>query len=444
LTGGSNQGGDGKLTAVTVGEATARIWGMTSAQRLSRIYGRVGLAEATAPSGQDVVVVDAGWVFDESLIRALAGRPNVALVDDAGRVVAYNLPRDRAAAGLAPLAEGKDLSAVLGDAPRLTAMELGSAYNSELRKREPPVLERLTPDTVDAVEKRLFKGSYKGVTDLVTKYVWPAPARVVTRWCALAKLTPNMVTFASFLMVLAAFWLFWTGHYGWGLVCAWIMTFLDTVDGKLARVTLTSSKWGNVFDHSIDLIHPPFWWWAWYVGLGVLGFRRALRTAAVGRHRRRLCGSAGGGGDLPGPLQGGNARLAAVRQLLSADHRAPQPEPAVPDRHDPGRAPGRRLHPGGRLDGDLPGGARRADPAGPDRAQGLGHVLAVALMKVGVVHNPRSHANMGRDAEYWAPDDVMLVKPATIEALEVDLRAFAARGSSCWSSMAATAPSATC
>jgi phosphatidylglycerophosphate synthase len=272
LTGGSNQGGDGKLTAVTVGEATARIWGMTSAQRLSRIYGRVGLAEATSPSGQDVVVVDAGWVFDESLIRALAGRPNVALIDGEGRVVAYNLPRDRATAGMAALAEGKDLSAVLGDAPRLTAMELGSAYNSELRKREPPVLERLTPDTVDAVEKRLFKGSYKGVTDLVTKYVWPAPARVVTRWCALAKLTPNMVTFASFLMVLAAFWLFWTGHYGWGLVCAWIMTFLDTVDGKLARVTLTSSKWGNVFDHSIDLIHPPFWWWAWYVGLGVLGF----------------------------------------------------------------------------------------------------------------------------------------------------------------------------
>jgi len=271
LTGGSNQGGDGKLTAVTVGEATARIWGMTSAQRLSRIYRRVGLAEATAPSGQDVVVVDAGWVFDESLVRALAGRPNVALVDEAGRVVAYNLPRDRAAAGLAALAEGQDLSAVLGDAPRLTAMELGSAYNSELRKREPPVLERLTPDTVDAVEKRLFKGSYKGVTDLVTKYVWPAPARVVTRWCALAKLTPNMVTFASFLMVLAAFYLFWTGCYGWGLVCAWIMTFLDTVDGKLARVTLTSSKWGNVFDHSIDLIHPPFWWWAWYVGLGVLG-----------------------------------------------------------------------------------------------------------------------------------------------------------------------------
>ena len=49
-------------------------------------------------------------------------------------------------------------------------------------------------------------------------------------------------------------------------------------------------------------------------------------------------------------------------------------------------------------------------------------------MKVGVVHNPRSHANLRRSAESWAPDDVMLVRPATREALEVDLLAFAARG----------------
>ena len=77
---------------------------------------------------------------------------------------------------------------------------------------------------------------------------------------------------ASFLLVLAAFALFWTGHFGWGLVAAWGMTFLDTVDGKLARVTLTSSKMGNVFDHGIDLIHPPFWWWAWLAGVQASGF----------------------------------------------------------------------------------------------------------------------------------------------------------------------------
>ena len=46
------------------------------------------------------------------------------------------------------------------------------------------------------------------------------------------------------------------------------MTFLDTVDGKLARTTMTYSAWGNIYDHGIDLLHPPFWYIAWYVGLG--------------------------------------------------------------------------------------------------------------------------------------------------------------------------------
>jgi len=59
---------------------------------------------------------------------------------------------------------------------------------------------------------------------------------------------------------------FWQGQWFWAIPAAWLMTFLDTVDGKLARVTMTSSKWGEVYDHGIDLLHPPFWWWAWYVG----------------------------------------------------------------------------------------------------------------------------------------------------------------------------------
>ncbi len=49
------------------------------------------------------------------------------------------------------------------------------------------------------------------------------------------------------------------------------MTFLDTVDGKLARVTVTSSKFGHYFDHIIDLIHPPFWYLLWGMGLQQVG-----------------------------------------------------------------------------------------------------------------------------------------------------------------------------
>jgi phosphatidylglycerophosphate synthase len=65
--------------------------------------------------------------------------------------------------------------------------------------------------------------------------------------------------------------LFWRGHYWLGFLSGFIFMVLDTVDGKLARCTGASSKWGNVFDHGIDLIHPPFWYWAWQHGLAEYG-----------------------------------------------------------------------------------------------------------------------------------------------------------------------------
>ena len=121
---------------------------------------------------------------------------------------------------------------------------------------------------LDDIAWRMFMGTYKGATDVVTKHLWPIPAFYTTRFLAPLGVTPNMVTLVATASVFVAFWLFLEGHYGWGLAGAWLMTFLDTVDGKLARTTLTSSKWGDILDHGIDLIHPPFWYVAWALGLG--------------------------------------------------------------------------------------------------------------------------------------------------------------------------------
>jgi phosphatidylglycerophosphate synthase len=77
------------------------------------------------------------------------------------------------------------------------------------------------------------------------------------------------VTIIGLLLVILAGVLFAYGWYGWGLLAGWLMTFLDTVDGKLARVTVTSSKFGHYFDHITDLIHPPIWYILWGLGLGV-------------------------------------------------------------------------------------------------------------------------------------------------------------------------------
>ena len=251
-----------------VGQGTS-VWGMTSAERLARMSARIGITDvsawdSSAPESDTCFVISADHVYAQVLLADLAQQIGTILTTD-GRPVAAHVLADRAADVAQDIADGQ-----LSRATDLTTCEppeLSSAYDEKLRKREVPYVMPLTSDTERAVEQRTFDGSYKGVTDFVTLYCWPKPAIAVVRWCASAGITPNMVTSLSLVLVLAAMWLFWNGFFITGIIAAWLMTFLDTVDGKLARVTVTSTKFGNVFDHGIDLIHPPFWYWAWVVGV---------------------------------------------------------------------------------------------------------------------------------------------------------------------------------
>ena len=153
--------------------------------------------------------------------------------------------------------------------PRITPEELVPSYNSQLRKFDPAFVFAARPNQVAEAEKRIFSASYKGITDFITKHVFPAPALAVVRVLARWGVRPNTVTAISYALAAAVIWLFARGDFGLGLLCAWTMTFLDTVDGKLARVTLTSSRLGGFLDHALDLVHPPFWWWSFAVGLGL-------------------------------------------------------------------------------------------------------------------------------------------------------------------------------
>jgi phosphatidylglycerophosphate synthase len=252
---------------IFLNESDSVIWGLTPRARLERALHRIQArsGKSTPPVG---LVFRADMVFHENLVDALVRQPGRILVDGQNRPVAGH---GRNAAERAILAEAirkGRLSDMTSDFVVVDPAGLASTYDQALRRKGAPYLLSLETLSPAAIERRMYQESYKGVTDLVTKYLWPEPALLVTRLCARRDISPNMVTLVSFLCVVLATWLFAIGHFGAGLVAAWAMCFLDTVDGKLARCTLTSSKWGNVFDHGTDLIHPPFWYWAWYVGLG--------------------------------------------------------------------------------------------------------------------------------------------------------------------------------
>jgi phosphatidylglycerophosphate synthase len=261
-----------------VGDGEQFIWGMTTRQRLIKQFAGEGIAQVVTvkQAGQrngPVVFVNGDVVLDKPVIPALARRINLALLsDDDGeaRAVAINT-NGKNAAVVEKILAGEETP---DDLPLLvrSPAELDAAFWDKLRKNEVPYVLRVSPEKLQAIEWRMFMGTYKGATDFITKHVWPRPAFYVTRWIAPTSVTPNMVTTVSAVAVVLAFYWFWQGQYVLGIIAAWMMTFLDTVDGKLARTTLSASKWGDIFDHGIDLIHPPFWYYAWAVGLGTAGF----------------------------------------------------------------------------------------------------------------------------------------------------------------------------
>lgn len=254
------------VAGAIVGHSPLRIWSLASDERLRRQLGRAGASLDVAASSQ-VVLLRADWVYDDPLVRGLVGQQApCSMWTEEGQCVAIVVPPARIGEARAALAAGN----APDDLPRLAPAQVAGSYNDKLRKREPPFLLPLTAAQLPAIEARVFAGTYKGVTDFVT-LSWPRLVQAVTRVCTALRVTPNMVTSVSLVLTVLATWLFWHGHYGTGLVAAWLMAFLDSVDGKLARVTLTYTRFGDVFDHSIDLIHPPFWWWAWIVGLPAVG-----------------------------------------------------------------------------------------------------------------------------------------------------------------------------
>ena len=241
---------------------------MTGRARLARMLERSGgvtviAGEDELPAGAPVIFLRGDYLYDTRVLQAVTGMDGEFLLRQRDDDTAVAIRTSDHGAGIFNSDHYPDTLT------QTTIDDLVDPYNDKLKKYDPARVWRITPDNRQLLEQELFSGSYKGVTDLVTKWVWPLPARWATKICTVLRLKPNHVTLFSLVLAVLAGYAFWQGEFACGLALGWFMTFLDTVDGKLARVTLTSSRFGDLLDHGLDLVHPPFWYLAWGVGVAV-------------------------------------------------------------------------------------------------------------------------------------------------------------------------------
>ncbi len=251
------------------------LWGLTGRERLTRMLKAhegvdfiMGISEA--PANATILLLRADYLFDPRLLAPLLElQEDIALyASNSHQIVATKVKSAHAQQVLDELLEEVEIK-LLTELPAKQAASLIHAYDPSLLKYDPPEILPINQESKGRLENELFNGSYKGITDFITKWLWPVPARAAVKLCVHYNISANQVTVYSLFLAVFAGIAFWGGYLVTGLLLGWFMTFLDTVDGKLARVTNTSSKVGNILDHGLDLIHPPLWYLAW--GTGIAG-----------------------------------------------------------------------------------------------------------------------------------------------------------------------------
>jgi phosphatidylglycerophosphate synthase len=275
---------DGTQVVLSGADAAATRWpGALTHADTAPLGTRLRRALAKGP----VVAVDGGNAIDPRLIRFLLRRQGSCVAERGeGAQRAVVLVLDTTLADAIP-PQAPDLRAVadaLLAAGRIAPVDEAEfpAYVDKLRRSLPYWIYAVdSTATRRRLERQMFWDNYKGSTDLLTRWVYPPLVWQLVRLCTRWRIHPNTVTVVSIVLTFLAVPLFARGDFLAGFLCAYGMSVLDSVDGKIARVTLTDSAIGNVMDHGLDIVHPPFWYFAWAWGLGAHTSADPLYQAAV-------------------------------------------------------------------------------------------------------------------------------------------------------------------
>ncbi len=258
-----------------------RIYGISSVTRLQRQLREAGcesvfLAEALLRAPVPVthlLIVDDRQIIDDRIFAFLQSQkaPDVCLHSSYPIVL---LRGEKAIAdAIASLRAGDGLP--IDGAVVVTRSEMDS-YISDLRlKAEPYVIDLSSSSDVRTIENRMYEANFKGTLDFIATYIYKYPVREITRNVSRVQwLTPNVFTALSIFCSFAFPFFFAQGNIALALTLGWTMFIADSVDGKLARLTVRLSRIAGMIEHGTSA--PAMW--LWFIGMGWYFSRGQLLT----------------------------------------------------------------------------------------------------------------------------------------------------------------------
>lgn len=222
-----------------------------------------------------LILLEGDGIYDERILKTLmthTGSLSVVNQGDSDAPLALRIEksdRDRI------IQKGPIPHLLNGGSSGITVQSIEdmSAYVVDLRRQVVPILRRMNGSTgARAIENRMYEDTFKGVMDFIATYVYRIPVRGLVRLLAPTRISPNMITAASVLCSFLPIPLFATGWIWTGLIVAFAFIIFDSLDGKLARLTVRLSKTaGNIDSKTSTPFESMFYLaWGWYFSGGDL------------------------------------------------------------------------------------------------------------------------------------------------------------------------------
>ena len=221
------------------------------------------------------LVMDAGHLYDPRVLRAMIeGGPDRKAADSAVRASCKLLMADAdlLAALTASWTGSESFWSKLDATPESTCPVFDlrglDPYIVDLRRSLPPWWLVLDSDRkVHRAEALLIDAAQKGTLDFPAEFIHPPLENLLTKWISAGSVTPNQVTTLTVLLAFLTTGLLAAGQAGpgypaAGLIIAFLVGVLDGVDGKLARVTVRCTRFGDRYEHILDVVWELTWYWA--------------------------------------------------------------------------------------------------------------------------------------------------------------------------------------
>ena len=254
--------------------------------------------ETIRADSESAIVVLGHYLVEQRLMKTVLEAKSECILVDSNPWIdaapAERLKRERVFAGVA-VVSGRKIQALLSvcDSKAFPLEILGAVRQIDVdtlptfdpglrRDRRRMWMQIASADDLRAAEARLIKAVQKGSLD------WPAQVlhAPIENW-AIARLcrtsiTPNQLTLITNIVAWGVTALILSGYLLSALVLAAVVGVLDGVDGKLARLKLSTSRIGKL-EHAFDMIFEYSWWFAlgWVLSQGDHGAPVFLASIAL-------------------------------------------------------------------------------------------------------------------------------------------------------------------